>query len=162
ARLLLQKKIPDEHRVNTGRIETAHGIARRAHQRFAEEIERRIVEHRQAGGFGGGVTQPPIQRVLLALYDVQAHHVARQRAGPSASVANGTHAVRRKTRCQVSIAAPTAVPALPDAGCTKTFWNPEWFSSAETSSALRPSPPAKQRFVPSPAISMTACSTAFW
>src|ERR1017187_6681401 len=52
-------------------------------------------------------------------------------------------------------------PALPDTGCTKTFSNPEWFSRAETSNALRPRPPARHRLRPWPAMRMTAVSSAF-
>ena len=61
---LLQEEIPHEHRVDARRIEAAHGVARRADQRLAEEIERGVVEHRQSGGFAGGVQQLPVQRII--------------------------------------------------------------------------------------------------
>ena len=65
--LLLQEEIADEHGVDARRVEAADGVARRAHQRLAEQIERSVVEHRQPGGFAGGVQQFPVQRILLAV-----------------------------------------------------------------------------------------------
>src|ERR1035438_745219 len=48
--LLLQEEVADEHRFDAGRVEAADGVARRADEGFAEEIERRVVEHGQSGG----------------------------------------------------------------------------------------------------------------
>ena len=68
------------------------------------------------------------------------------------------HALRPGGRraCQASSTAPIAVPALPAAGCTNTFSNARALSSAETSSAFKPRPPARQRLRPVPAMRMTA------
>ena len=55
--LLLEEEVADEHGVDAGGVEAADGVARGADQRFAEEVERSVVEHREAGGFAGGVEE---------------------------------------------------------------------------------------------------------
>ena len=51
-------------------------------------------------------------------------------------------------------------PRCPPPAARTRSCRPERFSSAETSSAFKPSPPARQRFSPSPAMRITASSTA--
>jgi hypothetical protein len=46
-----EEEISRDHGVDAGRIETAHGVARRADQRLSEQIERRVVENRQSPVF---------------------------------------------------------------------------------------------------------------
>ena len=60
AELLLQQEVPHEHRVDAGGVEAPHRVARCAHQRIAEQIEGRVVEHRQAGGLSLGVQELPL------------------------------------------------------------------------------------------------------
>jgi hypothetical protein len=79
---LLQKEITDKHGIDSGRIEAAHGVARSAHQRLAEQVERSVVEHRQPGGLPRGMQQFPVQGIVLLRNRVYADHVAVQdRAG---------------------------------------------------------------------------------
>ena len=92
ASLLLQEESADEHGVDAGGVEAADGVARRADQRLAEQVERGVVEHRQAGGFAGGVQQLPVERVLVAIDGVDADQVAGQDGGGEALAVLGPHA----------------------------------------------------------------------
>src|ERR1039458_6087996 len=63
--LLLQEEVTHEHSFDARGVEAAHGVARGADQGFAEEVERRVVEHGQPGGLAGGMQQLPVERILV-------------------------------------------------------------------------------------------------
>src|SRR5580658_6078905 len=46
---LLQQEISHHHGVDSRRVKAPHGVARHANQRFAKEVERCVVKHRQSG-----------------------------------------------------------------------------------------------------------------
>src|SRR5258708_16238244 len=64
-RSLLNQEVPHKQSIDTRGVKAAHRIARRANQWIAEQIERRIVEHRQPGRLARGVQQLPVQGVVL-------------------------------------------------------------------------------------------------
>src|ERR1700733_9377587 len=75
---LLEKEVADHQGVDAGGIEAAHGVARRAYQRLAKEIEGRVVEDGQSRFFAEGVQQLPVERVIVLRYRVHAHQIVCQ------------------------------------------------------------------------------------
>src|SRR5579884_369017 len=76
--LFLQPKMTHEQGVNAGGIETAHSVTRRAHQRITEEIETRVIEHRQTGQVTDRQQQCVIKRRFLFIDSVHADQVGAQ------------------------------------------------------------------------------------
>src|SRR6185312_498388 len=73
-----EKEIARHHGVNSRGVEAADRVARRADQRLAEQVERRVVENRQAGLFAEGVQQAPVERVVVLRDGVDANGIARK------------------------------------------------------------------------------------
>src|SRR6185312_16903487 len=73
-----EKEIARHHGVNSRGVEAANRIARRADERLAEQVERRVVENRQAGLFAECVQQAPVERVVVPGDGVDANGVARE------------------------------------------------------------------------------------
>ena len=121
-----------------------------------------VVVQLRHGGSDQFVHGEHVAEAQLAVFEHLLDFGARCRRGPGRGYRAARAASWRQAPCQVSSTAPMAVPALPEAGCTNTFSKPERFSSAETSSAFRPRPPARHRLRPLPAMRITAASTAFW
>src|SRR5665213_1426001 len=75
---LLKEKVPDHHRVDAGRIEAAYGVARRADERFAKQVERRVVENRQPRFLSERVQQLPVKGIVFPGNGMHADEVAGQ------------------------------------------------------------------------------------
>src|ERR1700679_2935863 len=71
-----EEEVACHHRVDAGRVEAAHCVARGADERLAEEIERGVVKHRESGLFAEGVEKCPIQRVIFLRYSMHADRIA--------------------------------------------------------------------------------------
>ena len=109
-----------------------------------------VVVQLRDGGIDHFVGGEQVAEPQLAVFE----HLLDLAGGEGRAQAERFHAGRGapagRRVCQVSSTAPMAVPALPAAGCTKTLPLPKRCSSADTSSAFSPSPPARHRFSAAP------------